>query len=72
VEVMKGGGLCYELPPIDRIRERAMRNLADLPDQYKRLIDPEEYPVLRSRGLEEFRRETEERILRTEIIDEDE
>ena len=72
VEVMKGGVLCYELPPIDRIRERAMRNLADLPDQYKRLIDPEEYPVLRSRGLEEFRRETEERILRTEIIDEDE
>jgi len=69
VDVMRNGELCYDLPPIDRIKEKAMRNLSDLPEEYKRLIDPEEYPVLRSKRLEEFKKETEERILKTEIVE---
>jgi nicotinate phosphoribosyltransferase len=69
VDVIREGELCYDLPPIERIRERAMKNLADLPEGYKRLIDPDRYPVLRSDELETLKRQTERKILRTETAD---
>jgi nicotinate phosphoribosyltransferase len=43
------------LPPLDEIRERAMANLAALPDQYKVLEHPPEYPVTFSDHLRALR-----------------
>lgn len=68
VEVIRGGELVYRIPPIDQVRERAMESLKMLPDEYKRLIDPAEYPVRKSERLEALRRRTEEEILRAEVV----
>ncbi|MDP8921686.1 MAG: nicotinate phosphoribosyltransferase [Chloroflexota bacterium] len=43
------------LPPLSEIWELASRNLARLPDQYRRLVDPEPYPVRFSPALRELR-----------------
>ena len=43
------------LPPLSEIWEQASRNLARLPDRYRRLVDPEPYPVRFSTGLRELR-----------------
>ena len=67
-EVIRGGELVYRIPPIDQVRERAMESLKMLPDEYKRLIDPAEYPVRKSERLEALRRRTEEEILRAEVV----
>jgi nicotinate phosphoribosyltransferase len=43
------------LPPLDEIRERAVANLAALPEQYKALEHPAEYPVCFSEHLRAMR-----------------
>ncbi|MCC7372029.1 MAG: nicotinate phosphoribosyltransferase [Chloroflexi bacterium] len=61
--VMRGGRMVPgSLPPLSEIWELARRNLERLPAEYRRLTDPERYPVryseplltLRDRALTEF------------------
>lgn len=44
-EIFVNGELVYELPPIEESREYLKQNLAFLWDEYKRILNPAEYPV---------------------------
>jgi hypothetical protein len=49
---MRGGRIVSgSLPPLSEIWELARRNLERLPEEYRRLSDPERYPVRYSEGL---------------------
>ena len=45
VKVVDQGEIVYENPPLREMREYAKENLALLWDEYKRSLNPEEYPV---------------------------
>ncbi|MRX73563.1 nicotinate phosphoribosyltransferase [Bacillus lacus] len=45
VEIIKEGNLVYQLPEIGEIQQLAKDNLELLWDEYKRSLNPEEYPV---------------------------
>lgn len=45
VKVIEGGEVVYENPPLMDIRAYAASNMGLLWDEYKRLLNPEEYPV---------------------------
>ena len=45
VEVIKDGQIVYENPPLMEMRQYASENLELLWDEYKRSLNPEEYPV---------------------------
>lgn len=45
VAVVKEGEVCYELPPLQEIQSYAQNNLKLFWDEYKRMLNPEEYPV---------------------------
>ncbi|MCA1031699.1 nicotinate phosphoribosyltransferase [Bacillus timonensis] len=45
MDIFKDGKLVYNLPPIEKIQHYAKENLSVLWDEYKRLMNPEEYPV---------------------------
>lgn len=50
--VMRGGRIVSgSLPPLSEIWELANRNLERLPEEYRRLTDPERYPVKYSEAL---------------------
>jgi nicotinate phosphoribosyltransferase len=50
--VMRGGRIVAgSLPPLSEIWELARRNLERLPEQYRRLSEPERYPVRYSEAL---------------------
>jgi nicotinate phosphoribosyltransferase len=44
-DIFVNGELVYDLPGIDESREYLKQNLAFLWDEYKRIMNPEEYPV---------------------------
>jgi len=54
VKVMERGEIIYDLPALERIRERALENLSKLPDRYKRLRAAPRYPVELSPRLKEM------------------
>ncbi|MBI3892770.1 MAG: nicotinate phosphoribosyltransferase [Candidatus Wallbacteria bacterium] len=54
VPVFRAGRLVYEPPPLSRIRERVVAQLAGLHSGVKRFLNPHSYPV----GLEESLHET--------------
>jgi len=56
VPVIKNGRLLKPLPEINQLRERAMSQLASLPEKYKKLQRPDRYPVRISKALEQLRR----------------
>jgi len=43
--VVKDGETCYTTPPIEEIKQYVVQNLDLLWDEYKRSMNPEEYPV---------------------------
>lgn len=43
--IFENGRLVYPIPPLEQTREFAMRNLDVLWDEYKRTLNPAEYPV---------------------------
>ena len=43
--IFEDGKLVYELPPLDEIRRFAADDLELLWDEYKRTLNPAEYPV---------------------------
>ena len=61
-QVIKDGKACYHLPTIYEMQNTASDNLARLPKPFKRLNNPEVYPVMKSNGLERKRQEAEDII----------
>ncbi len=65
--IFENGELIYDLPTLQEIRDFAQRNLHLLWDEYKRTLNPAEYPVNLSRAcwdnkmkrIEEIRRKVE-------------
>ncbi len=45
VKVVENGNVLYENPPLEQMRRYAKENLKLLWDEYKRSLNPEEYPV---------------------------
>lgn len=57
--VMRDGvTIAGSLPPVSEIWELAQANLRDLPDRYRALVDPPEYPVERGPALMALREAT--------------
>ncbi|MDY3024868.1 MAG: nicotinate phosphoribosyltransferase, partial [Streptococcus hyovaginalis] len=44
-DIFQKGKLVYELPALEEIKEYARQELEDLWDEYKRVLNPQEYPV---------------------------
>lgn len=44
-DIFKDGQLVYDLPSLEEIKEYAHKELDDLWDEYKRVLNPQEYPV---------------------------
>ena len=64
VPVIEAGELCYDLPGMDEIQERAAENLSHLTEQYKKIEGAAEYPVKKSAELEALRATVEDEINR--------
>jgi nicotinate phosphoribosyltransferase len=45
IQIFKDGRLVYKLPKLDEIREKAKKELEKLPEKYRRIRNPEAYPV---------------------------
>ena len=45
VEIFKEGELVYQLPTLSEIQEYARKNYEQLWDEYKRVLNPQHYPV---------------------------
>lgn len=62
VPVLRGGRLVYDLPGLTQIRDYARQELDTLWDEYKRLVNPEPYPVDLSVELWRLKNEMVERV----------
>ncbi|MDR4507530.1 MAG: nicotinate phosphoribosyltransferase [Candidatus Brocadiaceae bacterium] len=62
VPVIKEGKICYNLPAIRDIQEKATKNLAHLPESFKRLHHAKPFPVIKSQGLEQKKKELEQSL----------
>ncbi|MBC7131460.1 nicotinate phosphoribosyltransferase [Candidatus Bathyarchaeota archaeon] len=62
IKVIEKGKLVYKLPSLEEIRQRAMENLASLPEKYKRIKDAAEYPVELSPRLKQLVQELEAKL----------
>lgn len=51
VEVFKKGELVYEVPSLSEVKEYANKSINALWDEYKRILNPEQYPVDLSQKL---------------------
>ena len=51
LKVMENGKVNYEFPSLNEIRSAAKHNLSQLPQVYKTLTNPPDYPVKRSKAL---------------------
>ena len=45
VDIFKKGQLVYQLPTLSEIQEYARKNYDQLWDEYKRVLNPQHYPV---------------------------
>ncbi|HFI0464365.1 TPA: nicotinate phosphoribosyltransferase [Streptococcus suis] len=70
VDIFKEGQLIYELPQLDAIKAYAAESISHLWDEYKRILNPEQYPVDLSQKLydekmdsiKEIRQKVEEKL----------
>ncbi|MCS7095918.1 MAG: nicotinate phosphoribosyltransferase [Nitrososphaerota archaeon] len=62
VKVIEKGNIIYDYPSIEDIRKRALENLSRLPDKYKKLVRPAEYPVQISLKLKKLMNDLERRL----------
>ncbi len=53
-KILEGGKLSYTIPSIDKIRARAMKDIARLPAKYKRLTGSEQPPIKMTEKLEQL------------------
>lgn len=54
IPIFKNGNLVYEKPGLEQIQKTANKNLAKLPSQHKRIMEPDEYKIKLSKGLTEL------------------
>jgi nicotinate phosphoribosyltransferase len=54
IPVMEDGKRTYELPTLNEVRSEAEENLSKLPEPYKKLTNPQVYPVELSKMLEDL------------------
>jgi nicotinate phosphoribosyltransferase len=67
-KVMEKGKLCIKLPALNEIRAEATKNLAKLPERYKKLTQAPEYPIEFSPKLVDLIARLKEKIRETEIL----
>ncbi|MGB9740535.1 MAG: nicotinate phosphoribosyltransferase [Candidatus Bathyarchaeia archaeon] len=67
VKVMEKGEIVYDLPPLDKIRERAFENLSGLPEKYKKLKGAPTYPVELSPKLRKLIKELTLKLQKVEV-----
>ncbi len=65
--VMRGGRRGAPAPPLAQVRERARRELACLPSQFRQLHHAAQYPVRTSRKLDELLEAVRNRMMPSEI-----
>lgn len=79
VEVFKNGELTYKLPKLTEIKQYAHQTIEALWDEYKRILNPEQYPVDLSKKLydekmesiKEIRSKVEEKVKNSSMQGED-
>jgi nicotinate phosphoribosyltransferase len=54
IKVMERGKVIHELPSLEEIREKTLKNLSKLPEKYKKLRNAPRYPVELSSGLKKL------------------
>jgi nicotinate phosphoribosyltransferase len=69
IQVMENGKLTYELPTLNEVRSEAKENLFKLPEQYKKLTNPQAYPVELSKMLEDLRNTLTQKLTNHEKMD---
>lgn len=62
VKAVDRGKIIYDLPSLEKIRERALDNLSRLHEKYKRLKNPAKYPVKLSPNLRKLMSELEQKL----------
>lgn len=67
VKVMEQGEIVYDLPPLEKIRERTLENLSMLPEEFKKLRDAPEYPVELSPKLKKLMDELSAKLKKIEV-----
>jgi nicotinate phosphoribosyltransferase len=66
-EVMRGGRLMNQLPPLEELRERFAREFAHLPEAHKALRSPATYEVRYSQGLTDLQATVEAQVREREL-----
>jgi len=68
-KMMNSGKLTYDLPDLNEIREVAAKNVANLPEAYRKTMGMPTYLVELSQRLNDLIAKLEEKIMKTEILD---
>jgi nicotinate phosphoribosyltransferase len=66
-KVMDKGKIAYNLPSLEKIREKARENLSQLPQKYKKLKGASRYPVALSPELKKLATVVKGRLKKTEL-----
>jgi nicotinate phosphoribosyltransferase len=69
-QVMDKGRTTLELPSLNEIRSTIKENLSRLPEKYKKLSGPPEYPVNLSKPLEDLVANLKSKFTQTQVSDE--
>jgi nicotinate phosphoribosyltransferase len=62
IRVMQDGEITYHLPSLQEIRKNCLRNLAELPEKYKKLENAPHYPVQLSPQLKKIKQQLTKQI----------
>lgn len=62
IKVMEGGERVHPPEGLAAMQQRCLKNLAALPDECKKIVDPGEYPVGLGPGLQNAQEEEEKRV----------
>lgn len=62
IKVMENGRIIYKFPSLEDIRIYYLENISKLPERYKRIENPDKYPILISNGLRKLTRRIKNRI----------
>jgi nicotinate phosphoribosyltransferase len=66
-QVMDEGRTTLEFPSLNEIRSAIKENLSRLPEKYKKLSDPPEYPINLSKPLEDLVFKLKSKLTQTEV-----
>lgn len=76
-EIYRKGNLIYELPTLQEVKNYATHSIGALWDEYKRILNPEQYPVdlsqklydAKMESIKEIRQAVEEKVRQNAIIE---